>query len=261
MRETETVPTDDDATFGRAPDAPERLPLSAYPESDGKPMAETPIHWHATVDAAQPLQEFYRDRADVYVGSDMMMYYREGDIRACVSPDVFVAFGVPKLPERRVWRTWVEGKLADFVLEITSLGTRRVDEVTKTALYAELGIREYWQFDPEGDYLEPMLKGRRLGSDGQYRTLTLRKRDGALCHESLLGLELRLEGARLRYFDPAARRVPAHHPGEGGSAAGDRGGAAGDGGGAAGDGGSAACRPGRERGTQTAPGPARGVTR
>ena len=202
MRETETVPTDDAATFARAPDAPERLPLSAYPESDGKPMAETPIHWHATVDAAQPLQEFYRDRADVYVGSDMMMYYREGDIRACVSPDVFVAFGVPKLPERRVWRTWVEGKLADVVLEITSLGTRRVDEVTKTALYAELGIREYWQFDPEGDYLEPMLKGRRLGSDGQYRTLTLQKRDGALCHGSLLGLELRLEGERLRYFDP-----------------------------------------------------------
>ena len=202
MRETETVPTDDAATFARAPDAPERLPLSAYPESDGKPMAETPIHWHATVDAAQPLQEFYRDHADVYVGSDMMMYYREGDIRACVSPDVFVAFGVPKLPERRVWRTWVEGKLADFVLEITSLGTRRVDEVTKTALYAELGIREYWQFDPEGDYLEPMLKGRRLGSNGQYRTLTLQKRDGALCHGSLLGLELRLEGERLRYFDP-----------------------------------------------------------
>ena len=202
MRETETGPTDDDATFVRAPGAPGWLSLSDYPESDGKPMAETPIHWRATVDAAQPLHEFYRDRSDVYVGSDMMMYYREGDVRACVSPDVFVAFGVPKLPERRVWRTWVEGKLADFVLEITSLGTRRVDEVTKKALYAELGIREYWQFDPEGDYLEPMLRGRRVGSDGRYRALTLRKRDGALCHGSLLGLELRLEGERQRFFDP-----------------------------------------------------------
>ena len=202
MRETETVPTDDDATFARPPGAPERLSLSDYPESDGKPMAETPIHWRATVDAAQPLHEFYRDRSDVYVGSDMMMYYREGDIQACVSPDVFVAFGVPKLPERRVWRTWVEGKLADFVLEITSLGTRRVDEVTKKALYAELGVREYWQFDPEGDCLQPKLQGRRLGSDGQYRALTLQKRDGALCHGSLLGLELRLERERLRFFDP-----------------------------------------------------------
>lgn len=202
MRETETVPIQDDATAaGRTP-VPRPLSLSDYPESDGKPMAETPIHWHATVDAAQPLHDFYRDRADVYVGSDMMMYYREGDVRACVSPDVFVAIGVPKLPERRVWRTWVEGKLADFVLEITSLSTRREDDVTKRKLYAELGVGEYWQFDPEGDYLEPMLQGRRLESDGEYRALALERRDGSLCHGTMLGLELRLQGDRLRLFDP-----------------------------------------------------------
>ena len=202
MRETETVPIEDDATAaGRIP-VPRPLALSDYPESDGKPMAETPIHWHATVDAAQSLHDFYRDRADVYVGSDMMMYYREGDIRACVSPDVFVAIGVPKLPERRVWRTWVEGKLADFVLEITSLSTRREDEVTKRKLYAEMGVREYWQFDPEGDYLEPMLQGRRLESDGEYRALALERRDGILSHGTMLGLELRLQGDRLRLFDP-----------------------------------------------------------
>ena len=202
MRETETAPIQDDPTAAGRTSAPRPLSLSDYPESDGKPMAETPIHWRATVDAALPLQDFYRDRADVYVGSDMMMYYREGDIRACVSPDVFVAIGVPKLPERRVWRTWVEGKLADFVLEITSLSTRRVDEGTKKELYAELGVREYWQFDPEGDYLEPMLQGRRLGSDGEYRTLALERRNGVLGHGTMLGLELRLEGDRLRFFDP-----------------------------------------------------------
>ena len=202
MRETETVPTQDDATAVARKAVPRPLSLSDYPESDGKPMAETPIHWHATVDAAQPLHDFYRDRADVYVGSDMMMYYREGDIRACVSPDVFVAIGVPKLPERRVWRTWVEGKLADFVLEITSLSTRREDEVTKRKLYAELGVREYWQFDPEGDYLEPMLQGRRLESDGEYRALAMERRDGTLSHGTMLGLELRLQGDRLRLFDP-----------------------------------------------------------
>ena len=178
------------------------LALSDYPESDGKPMAETPEHWSATVDAALPLKAFYRDRPDVYVGSDMMMYYREGDPRRSVSPDVFVALGVPKLPERRVWLTWLEGKLADFVLEVTSKSTRRVDEGRKARLYAELGVSEYWQFDREGDYLEPKLKGRRLGPDGKYRPLSLEERDGALCHASLLGLELRLEGETLRLFDP-----------------------------------------------------------
>ena len=181
-----------------------RRPLapSDYPDSDGKPMAETPKHWSATVDAALPLMEFYRDRPDVYVGSDMMMYYQEGDPRRSVSPDVFVALGVPKLPERRVWLTWLEGKLADFVLEVTSKSTRREDEGRKARLYAELGVSEYWQFDREGDYLEPRLKGRRLGPDGKYRALSLEERDGALCHASLLGLELRLEGETLRLFDP-----------------------------------------------------------
>ncbi|MCY4343388.1 MAG: hypothetical protein OXE83_07430, partial [Gammaproteobacteria bacterium] len=58
---------------GRRPRAPVH-----YPESDGKPMAETPIHWHATVDFAHPLMDRYADRPDAYVGSDMLMYWREG---------------------------------------------------------------------------------------------------------------------------------------------------------------------------------------
>ena len=47
-----------------------------------------------------------------------------------------------------------------------------------------------------------MLQGRRLGPDGEYRTLALERRHGALCHGTILGLELRLEGDRLRFFDP-----------------------------------------------------------
>ena len=180
------------------------LAPSDYPESDGNPMAETPIHWRATVDATDPLHEFYRERSDVYVGSDMLMYYLEGDLRRSVVPDVWVAFGVPKLPERRTWLIWREGKGPDFVLEITSRWTKREDEGRKKKLYEELGVGEYWQFDPTGDYLDPILKGRELGADGTYRNLALQERDGALCYMSLLGLELRLAGRRLYYFDPAS---------------------------------------------------------
>ena len=72
-------------------------------------------------------------------------------------------FGVPKLPERRSWQTWLEGKGPDFVLEITSKSTKREDEVRKKKLYEELGVKEYWQFDPTGDYLDPILKGENLG--------------------------------------------------------------------------------------------------
>ena len=186
----------------RKPPARQSPAPSEYAESDGRPMAETPVHWRATVDATDPLHEFFRARDDVYVGSNMMMYYREGDPTRSVAPDVWVALGVPKLPERRTWLIWQEGKGPDFVLEITSKGTRREDEGKKKKLYERLGVQEYWQFDPTGDYLEPRLKGRELGSDGTYRNLVLEGRNGFLCHSSLLGLELRLEENRLVYFDP-----------------------------------------------------------
>ena len=199
MQDSEAKSIRDGATFG-GPTAP-----VDYPESDGLPMAETPWHMQAMFDAIGSLKEYFRDRSEVYVGGNTMMYYAEGDPRSCVSPDVFVALGVAKLPERRVWRTWTEGKLADFVLEVTSVRTRRVDEVTKRGLYAKLAVREYWRFDPDGDYLDPMLKGHRLGLDGTYRPLALEERDGALCHGSVLGLDLRLEGRRLRFFDPVRK--------------------------------------------------------
>ena len=204
MREAEPFHPRHKRLRGAPPKPPVRpvVAPSDYPESDGKPMAETPLHRRATIDATSPLEDLYRERSDVYVGSDMFVYYVEGDLKHSVVPDVWVAFGVPKLPERRTWLIWLEGKGPDFVLEITSKSTMREDEVRKKNLYEELRVKEYWQFDPTGDYLDPILKGRELGTNGKYRDLVLEERDGVLRHESLLGLELCLEGGRLFYFDP-----------------------------------------------------------
>jgi len=158
------------------------------------------------VDARQPLKDHYAHRDDVYVGSNMMMYYMEGNPKRWVSPDVFVAFGPTREPLRRVWKTWDEGKLADFVLEVTSESTRAKDEGSKRRLYQRLGVTEYWQFDPTGDYLNPILKGRRLGARGTYELLPLViTPEGLLCGEStVLALQLCLDEGRLRLFDPAA---------------------------------------------------------
>ena len=176
-----------------------------YPESDGKPMAETPIHWHATVDFARPLMDRYAARPDAYVGSDMLVYWQEGNIDKRVSPDVFVAFGPDKEPQRRIWKVWEEGVAADFVLEVTSKSTQGRDEGFKAELYERLEVKEYWQFDPTEDYLRPNLKGRRLGPDGAYEPIPLEERDGGLSGWSeVLGLELRPEGETLRLRDPAA---------------------------------------------------------
>ena len=184
---------------------PRRRPPTArvhYPVEDDQPMSETIKHGKVATDARTVLDLHHIDRADACVGGNNFLYYEEGKPKLVVSPDVFVAYGVPKETDREVWKLWVEGKAPDFILEVTSKSTRKHDERRKKAIYERIGVTEYWQFDPTGDYLDPILKGRAL-ADGRYRELGLERRDGGLCRLSeVLGLDLRLEDGRLRFFDP-----------------------------------------------------------
>lgn len=52
-----------------------------YPDTDGKPMAETPLHRNEGYRIIYTLQDAYARRPDVYVSGNMMLYYREGDPR------------------------------------------------------------------------------------------------------------------------------------------------------------------------------------
>jgi Uma2 family endonuclease len=50
------------------------------------------------------------------------------------------------------------------VIETTSRKTRRKGTVQKPELYARLGVREYFLFDPHEEYLDPPLQGyHRVG--------------------------------------------------------------------------------------------------
>ena len=165
-----------------------------YPESDGKPMAETPAHRKAMTDTIEMLTDFFRDAPNVYVSGNMMMYYEEGDPTASVSPDVCVVKGVPK-GERRTYKLWVEKRPPNVVFEFTSRSTRLEDSGNKKALYAMLGVREYFVCDPLGEYLEPPLQGFVL-ERGEYRRLPAES-DGSVISEEL-GLRLKMEGSQLR---------------------------------------------------------------
>ena len=128
--------------------------------------------------------------------------WTEGDRNASVAPDVFVVIGVPS-HARPIYKVWEEGKAPDFVLEITSRHTRDKDEGPKRDLYERLGVQEYWQYDPTGDYLEPRLRGMAL-ERGEYRLLTPNWTvDGTqVMLSAVLGLELRVAGSELRFRDP-----------------------------------------------------------
>src|SRR5262245_51565374 len=129
----------------------------------------------------------------------MLFHYEEGNAEACVAPDVFVVQGVAK-GERRTYRLWEEGKTPAVVFEITSRGTRLEDLGTKRAVYAMLGVREYFLYDPLGEYLRPPLQGYRL-HEGEYQRLLPAGEEGLT--SQVLSLELRVEAGRLRVVDPA----------------------------------------------------------
>jgi hypothetical protein len=165
-----------------------------YPESDGKPMGETDDHRNAMVRHIELLEDFYQGQK-VYVSGDLLLYYEQGNPRKFVVPDAFVVKGLqPK--SRRVYKTWVEGRSPDVVIETTSRKTRRKDTGDKPRLYARLGVKEYFLFDPHQEYLDPPLQGYRL-SAGVFQPIE--PGDGGSLDSHELGLRLCIGEGRLQF--------------------------------------------------------------
>ena len=166
-----------------------------YPESDGKPMAETDGHINTLIYLREALRDHFRDDPQVYVASNLFLYYEEGDPHQVVAPDVFVVKGVSK-GDRRTYKLWEEDdKGPQVVFEVTSRSTRKEDLGPKKGTYEMLGVREYFLFDPLGEYLEPPLVGCWLEEDGYRRAA------GERLVSEVLGLELRVEGGRLWLYE------------------------------------------------------------
>ncbi|HEX7379910.1 MAG TPA: hypothetical protein VF278_22495, partial [Pirellulales bacterium] len=175
--------------------------FSDYPTGDGKPLAETPIHRDNLLDGVKTLEWFFADNPMVYVSGNMLVYYEEGNRRKHVSPDVFVALGVPKDKRRDAYFVWDEPRGPSVVIELTSKSTRREDLSTKMAIYRDkMPVPEYFLFDPREEYLEPSLQGYRLRG-GVY--VPIESINGRLPSQEL-GLELDRNGEWLRFYEPTS---------------------------------------------------------
>lgn len=173
-----------------------------YPESDGRPMGETDLHRDWMVRILDLLRLRYRGQR-VYVASNLLVYYAEGDPSQFVVPDDFVVLDCDP-GRRRTFKIWEEGKSPEVVFEVTSRSSRREDEVYKPQIYARLGVHEYFLYDPTADYLDPPLQGFRL-ERGSYARIEMDSTGALSCQR--LGLSLRLEHGNLMLYDTATGQV------------------------------------------------------
>ena len=188
------------------PLVPEEDPNIFYPDSDDEPMAENDQQRRVMIDVSESLIHWYGDRSDVYVSADIFVYYEMNNPNRKVAPDVLVSYGVEDR-ERLSYFVWREGKPPDFVLEVASPSTWRIDATEKRDTYAAMGVTEYWRFDPNrGQIASRVLVGERLNESGEYEPITVSDSEGALTgYSSVLGLDLFARDRSLRMYDPVSQ--------------------------------------------------------
>ena len=131
------------------------------------------------------------------------------DLTGVPYPDLLIAFGVDPAAyyESNAYVISEQDKPPDFVLEIASRSSGRVDTAVKRERYAELQIPEYWRFDETGRYHRARLAGDRL-VDGRYEPIPIDElaADVSQGYSQVLNLYLRWEQGQLAWYDPATGR-------------------------------------------------------
>ncbi len=173
-----------------------------YLELDGEPLAETERHLREIFRMLDILGTHFAETPDVYVWSNMMMYYEKGNPRAFVKPDIFVSFGIGK-QERRIYKVWEEGKPPDFIMEFASRSTYDNDLGDKKEIYAAMGVTEYFLYDPFRCCLPSPLMGFRL-FDGDYVEILPLANRGVL--SETLNLEFLLQDDGIDVYTTMAGR-------------------------------------------------------
>ena len=167
---------------------PARLPIELMPP-------EGDFHRKAKDEALRSLDDFFRRAGRrIYLSSELVVFYPDEDRFA---PDLLAVLDVEP-HERMRWTVDTEGRGLDFVLEVHVAGSFAKDHQRNVERYARLGIREYFVFDRG----RLSLQGFRLPAAGEARSRAYQRlmpQAGRFTSE-VLGLDLRIEGTRLRFF-------------------------------------------------------------
>jgi|SRR6478672_4784763 len=161
-----------------------------YPSADGEPVAETYDHLYAILTALEVLKQYLAGR-QATVLANQFLYYAQGFPKLRTAPDVMVIFNAAP-GGRDNYKIWEEGQVPAVIFEMTSKGTKDYDQSFKKTLYEQLGVQEYWLFDPKGEWIEEQLRGYRLRGE-VYEPIT----DS---HSQLLQLRLAVEGKLISFY-------------------------------------------------------------
>jgi len=164
--------------------------------------SEGDLHSEAAATTRFTLASFFRRIGrKIYISSNLAVYY-PGE--RCFSPDLIAVRDV-ETHKRMKWVVATEGRGIDLALEIRVAGDLEKDEVENVERYASLGIQEYFFFD----------RGRRILRGFRLPDRTDQPGDKARVYQPILpqegripsrvlGLDLMLEGDRLRFFHDLA---------------------------------------------------------
>ena len=142
-----------------------------YPDADGLPMAENESQFWPILYVGSALDRYYQDREDVYVVGNLLLYYQKAppgepaSAAKSVSPDLMVVLGASKRV-RSSYVLWQESKAPDFVLEIASESTYRIDQSEKPRHlrghggYGVLAVRPGGQLSCPAAFGQPSCRWR-----------------------------------------------------------------------------------------------------
>jgi Uma2 family endonuclease len=123
-------------------------------------VAETFDHLYAILMTIELLRLYLHGQQATVLGNQYL-YYSQGYPKLRIAPDVMVIFDVAP-GGRDNYKIWEEGAIPRVAFEITSPSTRNQDEGFKKDLYEQMGIQEYWQFDPKAQWIPGQLRGYQL---------------------------------------------------------------------------------------------------
>lgn len=132
-----------------------------YPDSDGNRMADNTRQFRYIATLKGGFDNYYRERDDVFVAGDLLWYPIEGDNKTRYAPDVMIAFGRPP-GDRGSYRQWLEnGQPPNVVFEVMSPGNTVKEMARKLRAYDDLGVDEYYVYDPDRGELSGWLRATK----------------------------------------------------------------------------------------------------